>query len=301
MRDAAMKGRFGGRTPWRIVVVYAVSAAFASACGGGGGSGGGSQTLAMNLVASTPCYGARIRLPPGIDASGCTPEPAAVAAGCTASLEGDARAAALTLRGCFLDGGTPLYSCELPPREAGEVSAAAVLSCGCGCRDDCDTRTTGLCFSGEAGNECPPPASTTVPKGTRPSRTVSRVETMTVSTTTFCGTCCDAGIEFFPTLDDAVELSELFISVQTFQGGDPCPVDDCERSIDVDGPTALRVEGTSVELCVSDSEGFVGPAVLAACSIFNGGGADFPVTVLRALDPDFLPVTPRPGVSAPGG
>ena len=55
-------------------------------------------------------------------------------------------------------------------------------------------------------------------------------------------------------------------------------------------------DGDTVEVCISDSDGFDGPGSLGQCTVNTGFITGGPAEVVRALDADLKPIVPAPAV-----
>jgi len=275
----------------------------------GCGSGGGRNEqlhFDLSLLSVVPCFGTHIELQ--LARSGgkitkqrtadCTLSAQAALAGCTGtSVFDNDDLLTLDIRDCFVTNDELLFECS---SRGYRIPGPATVQCGCGCQSQCPGSPS-ICITQRNKEPCNIASLEAGPRGTVTADTVqvsvTNVITATSTTTPPCGTCCDLGIEFEPTLDDAVSLRELYFEVELPSFEPMCPeFEGCSLPLGTDGPSFVRETGTGVEICISDSVGFSGPAVVAECSVITSDSVG-PVTVRRALDVDLAPVVPLPNMS----
>jgi len=290
---------------WRLATTVAAATTILIAGCGSGGDANAQLKLQLSLLSSASCYGTHILLP--LRRTGakvtksykadCSIATDADDAGCSATTSFANETLTLDLRGCFVSNDDTLFDCEL---RGYRTNGPATVQCGCGCQDSCPNLPS-ICVTQENHDPCNVSSlresSTAAGSANATAASVSEVIVATSTTTTPCGTCCDVGVDFDATLDDAVTLSELAFEIDVSTNEPNCPqFDGCTLPVGTDGPSYVRESNDTVQICVSDSTGFSGPAVVASCSMISDGGIGT-VNVQRALDDDLRPVTPLPAVS----
>jgi hypothetical protein len=255
----------------------------------------------FSIDANVPCYGAHIEIPAEGNPE-CIADPQLALLGCTSVFSSSGGGeVTFDARGCFLDP-ADLFSCNVTASEAAAMAEASATACGCGCADTCPT-TPLLCADTETGPACAtaPVLPTSAAKPAVHTMSFSSVTTAQETTTssTTCGTCCDFTDDANFTLESAAVISELVLRFPS--GRDPSCSEDVSCGFDpaIEGPSYERFldDGDTVEVCISDAEGFAGPASLGECSVLTGFITEGAAEVIRALDADLKPIVPLPAVS----
>jgi hypothetical protein len=285
----------------RITVALAASL-LASACGS---SGNGEETVTLRLASDAACYGIEIE----VDESGlsttdrgtiqsCAAVADLLSRGCQAETRITSDEYQLSATGCFTPDDTELFECTLPKALAARFRDAAEIRCGCGCGDNCPSSVAALVCNDDANCEVGPTASVAAAsRANAPSVQTDHglaLETTVSSTTTFCGTCCDALSEPGVSVTGGDTIRELrFDITMSLDGCDPA---DCAAAPGIDGPVSIETEpGTgTLHVCLSSKEGFSSPADLINCEVANGGDDAFVIGNVSALDAHLNPMTPPP-------
>ena len=253
----------------------------------------------FSLTTDASCYGVHLELtslPDSPSELACKANPALADAGCEAGFDTDYFPTAFEARGCSIRDGQPLFTCHLGELDARSVALNAEVACGCGCADTCPT-TPQLCTTIGDQPECSAGQSALAPQPAAATMfTTIAQEQVSVTSSTTCGTCCDTSSSAYISLADEVTLTELRIR---FEGtADPeCHGEvGCSFVTEAGGPGFVRVEGDTVEMCLSDRDGITGPIALASCEVFVGTFGYGPAEIVRALDGELEPVVPPPVV-----
>jgi hypothetical protein len=261
--------------------------------------------VSFALQSDATCYGAHVEIPAeavpsGALNQGCTADPSLALLGCSAAFTSESGALTFDARGCFLDPAS-LFSCTVSESEAAAMAQASTTACGCGCQTTCPGAPV-LCAATVTEPTCAAPVALTsnASSGARVSYDFTSVsatqETVTSSTT--CETCCDFSDDATFTLESDVVVSELVLRFAS--GRDPSCFEDVSCGFDpaIEGPSYEKFldDGDTVEVCISDSDGFDGPGSLGQCTVNTGFITGGPAEVVRALDADLKPIVPAPAV-----
>jgi len=254
------------------------------------------RTFALQSDAS--CYGAHVELrslPDYLQELGCKPNPLLEELGCEVAFDSyNYYPGAFDARGGTI-GNVPLFTCHLSEADARQAAATAEVSCGCGCADTCPNGPQ-ICTDVDGRSECSPGASMVAANAAATVFTTITQAQPSVTSSTTCGTCCDYYVSADVELADQVTLSELLIR---FRGtADPeCQGEvQCSLVTEAGGPGYIRVEGDTVEMCLSDRDGITGPLRLGSCEVLVGDFDYGAAEIVRALDQNLEPVTPAPAV-----
>lgn len=284
------------------------AAVILAGCSGGGS---GDETISVKLTSDRDCYGFSIEVDQaGLSESelgtieSCTPDPALTALGCETGATSTANRYGLTAGGCFAPDGTALFRCTVPRALADRFRTSAQLRCGCGCAAECPT-STGATVCDEDGSVCdsiavavPEPArATSVVASVQSTPAIAR-ETTVASSTTYCGTCCDA-----QDIDTGVKLSsegavrEIRFDLAMNIDEPSCPeFNGCTVATAFDGPSRLDFDGDGIHVCLSAKNAVAGPAHLLSCSVNSDGSDEYEIANVSALDRRFRDAVPAPTV-----
>jgi hypothetical protein len=264
-------------------------------------------SVKFSIDSNAPCYGTHIEIPAeaipdsGVFDQGCIADPALALLGCTSAFASTGNGVTFDARGCVLDP-AGLFSCEVSEGEAAAIAEASVTTCGCGCADTCPAAPV-LCAATDTEPACAAPLAlvSSAPKPVAQSVSFSSVTTVqeTVTSSTTCGTCCDYYDDANFTLASDAVITELVLRFPS--GRDSSCSEDVSCGFDpaIEGPSYERFldDGDTIEVCISDSEGFAGPASLGQCNVLTGFIQEGPAEVIRALDAELKPIVPLPAVS----
>jgi hypothetical protein len=298
---SGFRSRRCSASPAGKVVLIGVTLLVAAGCNGGGGGNAHSFTFELETAASS-CYGASLHvdltgLEPGPDLTNGTPCRLSEDAPpeCVADFRQSGNSLDLAVRGCWLPDGSSPWQCDFQSNDSAQVATVADVACGCGCQESCPTAPT-ICAREEGEAACTAGNSARVDRtaaAALPAPAVrSESATLTVTTSTTCGTCCDYGDSGDFSIGTSEPLTELVIaSGDTIAFAEDCSKDVyCDSLVTSSGPGYGRERNGEVEICVSDAEGIAGPLSIARCSVFVASVEPGPGRVIRALDRDFRPV-----------
>ena len=275
----------------------------------------------LTLDFAGECHGAHVEipataLPQPIEEFGCFIDTQLLALPCVLTGRLDQSGWTLDFRSHPNDpsacsfGSRPVLSCHLDDDALAAMAAAAVVTCGCGCAEECPTPR--LCAPGALGTTCSSVAdmrtrfvaavqtsATTTsgavsiaafPGSAVGASAASSTSVQSASTSSLsCGTCCFTPLAGEITLEDAVTVTELRVRVQ----GDLEPT--CTYC-DAAGSDVILGED-SLEFCIFRPDGIEGPVALASCFANDGTITPGPAEVLRARGPNFEPIDPPSVVS----
>jgi hypothetical protein len=117
-----------------------------------------------------------------------------------------------------------------------------------------------------------------------------------LTTSTFCGTCCDYFVSSRIDMSAASRVTEVAFVLSLDGGGDQCSfsADDCQFAIATRGPSYIRSVDRTLEVCVSDPEGISPDATLLTCDLIAPSYGNPPLALARALGEQFENLDPAP-------
>jgi len=184
-----------------------------------------------------------------------------------------------------------LFSCVTPPATAAAIAANAHVNCGCGC-GDCPTAPA-LCTTTQNGTSCSTPESPAPALVHREAHSLATVtvtespasETSVVSSTSFCGTCCNMDELGQLSATSEVPYTELLVRLNAAPDGD-CLFCDSYVNLGPDGYGAMLA-------CIVDHGGVTEHTITTSCE--GHGSFEFgPGEVIRARGLNFEPIAPLP-------